>query len=320
MTEAIVTERLTKFYGSQRVVNGLNLSVSVGSVYGFLRRNGAGKSTTIRMLLGMTRPNYGRVELLGHEIGALPPEVRGRIAFLAEGHPLVGWMTVAEAVKFHRAFHAARWNQELLDRILDHFALPPRKKFRRLSFGQRAQVSLALAIAPDPDLLILDDPTAGLDMVARREFLVSMIQLIQRGGRTIFFSSHIISDVQRVADRIGILVDGVLRVDCPTAQFMESVRKVVLTFPGKPPAFPGCEGLVSAREAGRRLELVIVNFGDPQREVVESLKPAGWEVLEMNLEDACIEYTRGSKEPFSVGAEDPDRSPPTIADEGNAPQ
>jgi ABC-2 type transport system ATP-binding protein len=212
-------------------------------------------------------------------------------------------MTVAEAVTFHKAFHVARWNQNLLDRILEHFELPPRKKIHRLSVGQRAQVALALAIAPDPDLLILDDPTAGLDTVARREFLLSLIQLIQRDGRTIFFSSHIMSDVQRVADRVGILVDGVLRVDCPTADFMDSVRKVVLDFPGPPPPFPGCEGLVSAREVGRRMELVIVNFGDPQREVIESLAPASWDVLEMNLEDACIEYTRGPEGSFPVGDE-----------------
>lgn len=308
MIDAIVTERLTKFFGSQCAVNNLDLRVPVGSVYGFLGRNGAGKSTTIRMLLGMTKPNYGRAALLGHDIGALPPQVRSRIAFLAEGHPLVAWMTVAESVRFHRAFYAARWNQELLDRILAHFELPARKKIRRLSFGQRAQVALALAIAPDPDLLILDDPTAGLDTVARREFLVSLIQLIQREGRTILFSSHIMSDVQRVADRVGILVDGVLRVDCRTADFMDGVRKVVVNFPGPPPRFPGCEGLVSAQEVGHRLELVIVNFGDSQQEVVESLGPASWDVLDMNLEDACIEYTRGTKGSFPAVREESARA------------
>ena len=163
------------------------------------------------------------------------------------------------------------------------------------------QVAIALAIAPDPDLLILDDPTSGLDTVARRDFLVSLIQLIQRDGRTIFFSSHIISDVQRVADRVGILVDGVLRVDCLTPDFTDSLRKVVLDFRGHPPRFPGCEGLVGAREVGHRLELVIVNFGDSQREVVESLEPATWDVLDMNLEDACIEYTRGTRGSFPAG-------------------
>jgi ABC-2 type transport system ATP-binding protein len=305
MTDAIVTSRLTKFFGSQCAVNNLNLRVPAGSVYGFLGRNGAGKSTTIRMLLGMSQPNFGRAELLGHDIRAMPSEVRGRIAFLAEGHPLVPWMTVAEILRFHRAFHAAHWNQEILDQALAHFKLPVRKPIRRLSFGQRAQVALAVAIAPDPDLLILDDPTAGLDTVARRDILVSLIQLIQRDGRTILFSSHILSDVQRVADRIGILIDGVLRVDCRTADFMDGVRKVVLRFPGEPPRFPGCEGLISARGNGQRLELVIRNFGDSQREIVESLEPADIDVLDMNLEDACIEYTRGAQDAFFGGDREP---------------
>ena len=180
-------------------------------------------------------------------------------------------------------------------------------------------MALAQAIAPDPDLLILDDPTAGLDTVARREFLVSLIELIQREGRTIFFSSHIISDVQRVADRVGILVDGVLRVDCRTPDFMDSVRKVVLGFPCQPPRFPGCEGLVSAREVGHRLELVIVNFGDSQREVVESLEPATWDVLEMSLEDAFIEYTRGTRGSFRVGGGEPAHARRLSDDSGSEP-
>ena len=105
-----------------------------------------------------------------------------------------------------------------------------RARIRRLSGGERAQVSLALAVASDPELLILDDPTLGLDTVVRRDFLESLIQIIHRRGRTILFSSHILGDVERVADRIGILVDGVLRVDCPTEHFKESIRKVVLEF------------------------------------------------------------------------------------------
>ena len=187
-------------------------------------------------------------------------------------------MTVGEAARFCRSFHADRWNQRLLDQILEHFEIPLTAKLRRLSNGQRANVALALAIAPDPDLLILDDPTLGLDTVARRDFLMSMIHLVQRQGRTILFSSHILADVERVADRIGILVDGVLRVDCPTEHFKESVSKLVLEFPGRPPAFPGCPGLVQAWEVGHRLELVVVNFGPDQRRVIESLSPLAWDV------------------------------------------
>ena len=114
-----VAEHLTK--PRQYVVNQLNLAIPAGTVYGFLGRNGAGKSTTIRMLLGMAHPTYGRAALLGHDVSRLPPEVRGRIAYLAEGHPLYGWMTVAEAARFSRRFHAGHWNQPLLDHVLEHF-------------------------------------------------------------------------------------------------------------------------------------------------------------------------------------------------------
>jgi ABC-2 type transport system ATP-binding protein len=318
MTHAIVTERLTKYYGPRCAVNGLDLRVPVGTVYGFLGRNGAGKSTTIKMLLGMVQPSYGRVELLGHELGALPPAARGRIAYLAEGHPLYGWMTVAEAMRFARSFHADRWNARLLDQVLEHFEIPQRAKLRRLSNGQRANVALALAIAPDPDLLILDDPTLGLDTVTRRDFLLSMIHLVGRQGRTILFSSHILADVERVADRIGILVDGVLQVDCPTEHFKESVSKLVLEFPGRPPAFPGCPGLVQAWEVGRRLELVIVNFGPEQRQVVESLTPLAWDVVGLNLEDAFVDYTRGPRRSLPIFREEPAEVPANTGDRGAA--
>ena len=127
----------------------------------------------------------------------------------------------------------------LVDQILDHFELARTQKFRRLSRGQQAQVSLALAVAPDPELLMLDDPTLGLDTVVRRDFLESLIQIIQRQGRTILFSSHILGDVERVADRIGIMVGGVLRVDCRTETFRESIRKLVLEFAGTPPDIAG---------------------------------------------------------------------------------
>jgi ABC-2 type transport system ATP-binding protein len=318
MSYAIVFERLTKDYGSRCGVNCLNLCIPAGTVYGFLGRNGAGKSTTIKMLLGMVQPNYGRVELLGHELAELPPEARGRIAYLAEGHPLYGWMTVAEAARFGRSFHKDRWNQPLLDQILDHFETPLRLKLRRLSNGQRANVALALAIAPDPDLLILDDPTLGLDTVARRDFLMSMIHLVQRQGRTILFSSHILADVERVADRIGILVDGVLRVDCPTDHFKESVSKVVLEFAGRPPAFPACSGLVQAWEVGHRLELVIVNFGAEHRRLIESLAPRAWDVVGLNLEDAFVDYTRGPKRSLPVFGDEPTPGPMKQSDRGAA--
>ncbi len=306
MTHAIVTERLTKYYGARCVVNCLNLRVPAGTVYGFLGRNGAGKSTTIKMLLGMAQPNYGRVELLGHELAALPPTVRGRIAYLAEGHPLYGWMTVAEAVRFSsRVSSGPLEPADCSTRFSNTSRFPSRSKLRRLSNGQRANVALALAIAPDPDLLILDDPTLGLDTVARRDFLMSMIHLVAAAGAN--DPLQLAYPGRRRAGRRSDRHPGrrrVLRVDCPTEHFKESVSKVVLEFAGRPPAFPGCAGLVQAWEVGRRLELVIVNFGPDQRQVIESLAPLAWDVVGLNLEDAFVDYTRGPRRSLPVFGEE----------------
>lgn len=293
-SDAIVIEHLSKSYGPKWVVRDLNLRVPTGCVYGFLGRNGAGKSTTIKMLTGMAPADSGRIKLLDRDVAEMDPATRARIAYMAEGHPLYSWMSIGEIVKFTSAFYE-NWDQTLVNQILDHFELSRKQKCGRLSRGQQAQVSLALAMASDPELLILDDPTLGLDTVVRRDFLEALIQLIQSRGRTIFFSSHVLGDVERVANRIGIMVDGVLRVDCPTETFREAVRKVVLGFNDEPPEFPGCEGLVSCRRVGLELELVIVNYGPSQQAIVESLEPRWSDVVEMNLEDAFIEYTRGEK-------------------------
>jgi ABC-2 type transport system ATP-binding protein len=294
MPEAIATNGLTKYYGRRCVVNSLTLNVPTGSVYGLLGRNGSGKSTTLKMLLGFVKPDRGSAQLLGDNALALSAATKAKVAFIAEGHPFLRWMTVGEAVEFTRSFYP-RWNTELLAQILDHFALSRRAKIHSLSNGQRTQVSLALAVAPDPELLILDDPTLGLDTVVRRDFLESLIQIIQREGRTILISSHMLADVERVADRIGIMVDGVLRVDCPTDYFKMSLRKLVLEFAGEPPAFPACDGLVSSWRVGNRLEVVLVGYGTRHEQLVESLEPIAVDVLELNLEDAFIEYTRGPR-------------------------
>ena len=304
---AISTHRLTKYYGQRRVVDNLNLTVPKGTVYGFLGRNGAGKSTTIKMLVGMVHPDSGSARILGDDCQKLRPQTRARVAYMAEGHPLYAGMTVRQIVDFTRPFYET-WNGELVEQVLDHFGLARRARIGKLSRGQQAQVSLALAIAPDPELLILDDPTLGLDTIVRRDFLESMIGLIQRRGRTILFSSHILGDVERVADRIGVLVDGVLRVDCPAETFKQQVRKVVAEFGREPPAFPGCQGLIGARVVGTRMELTLVGYRTDQQAAIEALSPLAIEVVELNLEDAFIEYTRGPGKPlpkiFSGGPED----------------
>lgn len=303
MDMVISTHNLTKYYGTRKVVDSLTLAVPKGCVYGFLGRNGAGKSTTIKMLMGLVHPDRGGSEVLGEDSMKLTPATKARVAYMAEGHPLIAWMNVGQLARFQSGFYPT-WNQQYFEQLVDYFSLPGKLKIRHLSRGQRAQVSLALAVATDPELLILDDPTLGLDTVVRRELLESLIEIIQRKGRTIFFSSHILGDVERVADRIGILVDGVLRVDCPTERFKQSLRKVVLEFPGPPPPFSDCRGLVGSRRLENRLELVIANYNGEHHALLETLSPKRIEEVEMNLEDAFIEYTRGDYRPMPTLAKE----------------
>lgn len=294
---AVQVSGLSKFYDGKAVVKNVSFSIPTGTVYGFLGCNGAGKSTTTKMMMGMVPADSGSVRLLGHDIHEMSPRVRERIAYIAEGHPFYSWMTIRDAIQFTKSFYR-NWNEELLQQMLDHFGLSVKKKIKRLSKGQQAQVSLALAMAPQPELLIMDDPTLGLDTVVRREFLESMIQIIQRQGRTIMFSSHVLGDVERVADRIGIMVGGVLRVDCTVDEFKQAVRKLVLQFGGTIPenlSFPQASGVVGSRTVLDRLEVIVVGLNEEHQHLAESLGPKQITVEEMNLEDAFVEYTRANR-------------------------
>ncbi len=172
-----------------------------GSIYGFLGRNGMGKTTTIRILLGLEEPTRGGTRVFGEDSRRLRPETRARIGYLPEGHHVYGWMTVRECGQFQAAFFP-KWNQHIFDVVITHFRLTPKMKAGHLSRGQRAGLCLAMTLAPEPELLVLDDPALGLDPVARRSLLQSMLYVTRQPNRTILFSSHLLSDVERVADRI----------------------------------------------------------------------------------------------------------------------
>lgn len=294
MEWAIETNGLTRFYGNQKALDSVNLRIPKGCVYGLLGRNGAGKTTLIKILMGILHPDRGQIRIQGKELTELSPDWRQKVAYMPEGHPLFGWMTLRDVVNLCRPFYPT-WNQDLILQLLEHFKLPLSKRIRTLSRGQRAHVALALTVSPDPEIFILDDPTLGLDTVVRREFLESLIQIIQRSGRTILFSSHILGEVERIADRIGILVDGVLRVDCPTEQFKQSLQKVVLEFSGALPPLPEIQGLVGTQTSGKRCELVIVGYNGTHRAQLEALAPQEIQEIQMNLEDAFIEYTRSGQ-------------------------
>ncbi len=185
---------------------------------------------------------------------------------------------------------------------MEYFGLSKKQKIKHLSNGQRAQVSLALTLAPNPELLIMDDPTLGLDAAIRRQFLEGMIELIMRQGRTILFSSHILGDIDRVADKIVVIDKGVIRADCSLEQFRTAVKKVRFVFGQAPPETVDIEGLLHLRRNDKELELVLV--GTTDEKIAQWAKSAGAEeyrILKQNLEDQFIEYTApaGRNKPFA---------------------
>jgi ABC-2 type transport system ATP-binding protein len=296
MTPAIEIDRLTKFYGNREIVRDLTLSVPHGCIYGFLGRNGMGKTTTIRILLGLEDPTRGTTRVFGEDSRRLRPETRARIGYLPEGHHVYAWMTVRECGNFQASFYPS-WNQEIFESVITHFRLEPKMKAGHLSRGQRAGLCLAMTLAPEPELLVLDDPALGLDPVARRSLLQSMLYVTRQPNRTILFSSHLLSDVERVADRIAVLDGGVLRADCTVDRFRESLKHYVLRFRGQPPPTPDLPGLLESFRTDQELALTVANPTEETEARLAELRPESLEPVEMTLEDAFISYVgeRGEK-------------------------
>jgi ABC-type Na+ transport system ATPase subunit NatA len=177
---------LTRYFGRKCAVDSVTFNVPRGSVFAFIGRNGAGKTTTIRMILGLLEPTRGSAGILGYDSVALPPEARAGIGYMAEGHPVYGWMRVGQYAGFQRSFYD-HWNQETFAAVIDYFAIDPRTKSGHLSHGERAGLHLAMTLAIEPEVLMLDDPATGLDPSARRSLLEAMIYFTRSRERTISF-------------------------------------------------------------------------------------------------------------------------------------
>ena len=221
---------LRRRFGKVTAVDGLDLTVRAGEVYGFLGVNGAGKTTTIRMLMGIIARDAGALELFGEPTERTTLEQKRRIGYVSQEQNFYPWMTCAGLGKFVGGFYPT-WDAEEFARLLRIFLLPPERKASELSGGMRLKLALALALAHRPELLIFDEPTAGLDPVARREFLDLVQAHGREAGRAMLFSSHLIDEVQRLAGRVGILHAGRMRYEGSLSDLLASVRRVRVRAP-----------------------------------------------------------------------------------------
>jgi ABC-2 type transport system ATP-binding protein len=299
MNENVIeVENLVKYFDGRCVLDGINLEVPRGCIYGLLGRNASGKTTIIRILLGLEPPTRGRTFLLGAESANLSAKVHGRIGYVAEGHNLIQNYKVGRLAKLCKDL-SLHWNDKFFEHLTETFRLPMDRRIGQLSIGMRAQLNLSLALAIDPELLILDDPTLGLDTVARRQFLELAIDLIGQQGRAILFSSHILSDVERIADRIGILAGGKLVVDCALEELKNRVKKFRLIFPESAPENLYLTEIVNKEIEGREIVVTVANWNQQKQDMLETFKPSSCTELPMSLEDIFIECTRPDVAPLA---------------------
>jgi ABC-2 type transport system ATP-binding protein len=293
---AIQTSGLTKSYGQFLAVDSLNLAVPKSRITAFLGPNGAGKSTTIKMLLGMIRPTTGDAAVLGHTISN-PSEttrLRERIAYVAEDKPLYGYMTVEQLIRFTSRFYAD-WHADEAQHLLAEYRLPAQKKVRSLSKGMRTKLALLLAFARRPELLILDEPSEGLDPIGIEELLQALVSQAA-AGVTVFFSSHQLAEVERVADHVCILNHGRLQLSAPIDDLRQSYRRIDFVFEAVPSArelrVPGIEKI---RSSGHQVTVLASRNADEVIRRARDLSAVSVEVSPVPLREIFLETVKETR-------------------------
>ena len=253
---------LCKSFGQREVLRGIDWAVPAGRVVGLLGRNGAGKTTLLRCLLGLSPIDGGEVRLLGAPMTEPRGERMHRIGFVPQTFDLFPWMKVRAYLDFTAAFYA-RWDHALAKRLTDSWELDPRQKIGQLSQGQRQKLAIVRAIAPQPDLLVLDEPVASLDPQARRAFMAELLELMSRPDKTVIFSTHITADLERAGADIALLRDGRIQFTRPLAELRERFVRAVLHRAEGWPELPQGPGLLKAHASGAELQLLIED-ADPR--------------------------------------------------------
>ena len=292
---AVELAGLTKHFRKESAVENLSLKIKRGSTFGLIGPNGAGKTTTIKMMMGLLRPTRGTAMILGRDVFAEPLAVRQRVGYVPDQHHIDRWMRVREAVGFCRnAFET--WSDPLCRELLELFELDPAKKVRHLSKGMLVKLSLVLAVAHEPELLILDEPMSGLDPLAREEFLEGVLRTICERGHTVIFSTHSLDDVQRLADTVGIMYGGRLLVHERIEDLLASTKRIRATLtngklPGELP-----ENILWQRVEGRELILTVRHFKPASVEAMRSQPGVEHvEIIDLGLEELFKDFLRGRK-------------------------
>lgn len=302
MSLAIETRELEWRAGKSFALQQLSLHVPAGAIYGFLGPNGSGKTTTIRLLLGLLRPSAGGIRLLGHDIpGALHLALL-RTGYVPERPQLYPSLTVAESVRYHAAFYPS-WDATWAADLQRRFGLEADRVVGRLSKGEMGKLMILLALAQSPELLVLDEPTDGLDPVVRREVLTALLDYVAARQATVFISSHLVHEQERICDWVGVLDDGRMVAELPMSEFRAGIKR--LRVRGAASALPALPFRVLARRTvlGNDEEWVVRDWRQDMRGAVEALVTGATlrEVEDLDLEDSFVELLSAARDSAPSG-------------------
>jgi ABC-2 type transport system ATP-binding protein len=291
MTDSpIHAQDVTRSFDETAVIRNLNLTVKAGSIYGFLGRNGSGKTTVLRMLAGLIKPDSGIVRVSGNDPFLIGAEERQHLGYMSERISISPASKVRALLDLGRDLYPT-WNRTLANSLIEKYGISPKKRLGALSLGNQRILAFILAIAPRPSVLLLDEPAANLDVVARREVLDGILELIRDCACTVIFSTHILSDVERVADEIGILANGALRISEPLDTLKDSIRQVrFFGFSNGLPSGGVPESFRTVRSGKEMVVTMRINSGPTPADLA-----AGWccqhETRVLNLEDIFVELS-----------------------------
>jgi ABC-2 type transport system ATP-binding protein len=292
MTEpCVVASGLRKSFDDKTVLDGISFEIRPGDVIGVLGKNGAGKTTLLELVLGFTPASAGRVEVFGHESYRMPGSIKARVGFVPQQDELINQLTVADQLRVIRSFYGS-WDDALIARLLEKWGIDPGERIKGMSVGQRQKLSILLALGHEPDLLILDEPVASLDPIARRQFLEQIIDVAADGRRSVVFSSHIVSDVERLANKIWIVKDGRLHWQGDFDSLKESVVRLHMRGTQPLPAPLSIPNALRVQRNGTTATAIVHDWNAGLYETLAPQLDAELEVEQLTLEDIFLELHR----------------------------
>ena len=292
MSEILKITGLGKSFGRHVVFSDLNMGLSAGKVHGLLGLNGEGKTTLIRILLGVIPSDQGEIFYKNIPVSFRSAAYKEEVGYLPEDPFFFGGMRVGELLDFDAAFYR-RWDGRRAEELLKRFSLDKKVRIKTLSRGMKLRLEMAVALAARPALLVLDDPTSGLDVLTRHDFLQDIIRELADSGTTILFSTHLVHELERIVDHLLILHRGRLILDEDHETVKNSIRRVRLAFQGDAPQTLGIDGILVESRDGQRIEVIVYPWSEDKRKKIEELSPTLLEIEPLTLEDIFRSFVAG---------------------------